>query len=365
MEYIDHLIYSFLALTSFFLINKIGEKMVTSDYEQISVSLPIDKAPAFNIVYRVLTPALLLILYAIILSQIGFDYLNRNIAFCNYYYIIIRIAIIFIYQRVFLVNWTRQFITYFGILSITYFLDRKYLSSATKILPEPSTLINELWIIILIFIYNLLNSITIKSEELRSRKERYILDTFQKLQNKFNIILNNSKAQFLVPEIYSIMIYENFNRPILFRSAESLFKKMGFPIKTTGIMQVASNSILSDVKSIQMSVTLLRNLLINKIQKTDFNDLAYYLENHKSLIDDTLSQYNKRSDYIYEIDFIRSTIYEKKLIPTSFEKYQIRLNRLIIRYLIRKKKEATELDYYGKKVNLNSLRKEYFKKRKK
>ncbi|WP_108961587.1 hypothetical protein [Leptospira ellinghausenii] len=365
MEYIDHLIYISLAFISFFLINKIGEKMVTSDYEQISVSLPIDKAPAFNIVYRVITPALLLIIYAIIFSEIGLDYLNRNIAFCSYYYIIIRILIIFIYQRALLINWIRQFITYFGILSVTFFLDKNYLSTATKILPDPSTLINEIWIIILIFVYNLLNSITKNTEELKSRKEKYILDTFKKFQKKFHININTSKSLFLAPEIYSIMIYENFNRPLLFRKAETLLKKIGFAIKTTGIMQVASRSTLTDVSSIEKSITLLRNLLVKTIQKSNFNDLAFYLESHKSLIDDTLAKYNKRSDYINEINFIRSTIEENKLIPISIENFETRLNRLIIRYLIREKKKTKDMDYYGKKVNLISLRKKYFKKRKK
>ncbi|PKA10482.1 hypothetical protein CH372_19165 [Leptospira meyeri] len=365
MEYIDHLVYILLAITSFFLINKIGEKMVTSDYEQISVSLPIDKAPAFNIVYRVLTPALLLILYAIIISQIGLDFLNRNIAFSNYYYIIIRILIIMIYQRVFLVNWIRQLITYFGISAITYFLDRNYLSSATKILPDPSTLINEIWIIILIFVYNLLNSITINSEELKSRKEKYILDNFQVLENKFGKIINNTKTQLFNLEIYSIMIYENFNRPFLFRKTESLLKKIGFPIKTTGIMQVTSKSALSDIQSIQKSITLLRNLLLKSIKNANFNTLAYYLEVPKNLLDEVLALYNKRSDYINEIDFIRSTIHEKKAIPTPTDKSEIRLNKLIIWHLIRKKKEAIELDYWGKKVNLIALRKKYFKKRRK
>ncbi|GBF44622.1 hypothetical protein LPTSP2_39250 [Leptospira ellinghausenii] len=130
-------------------------------------------------------------------------------------------------------------------------------------------------------------------------------------------------------------------------------------------MQVASRSTLTDVSSIEKSITLLRNLLVKTIQKSNFNDLAFYLESHKSLIDDTLAKYNKRSDYINEINFIRSTIEENKLIPISIENFETRLNRLIIRYLIREKKKTKDMDYYGKKVNLISLRKKYFKKRKK
>ncbi|MBW0436060.1 MULTISPECIES: hypothetical protein [Leptospira] len=342
--------------------------MVTTGYERISISLTIDTAPAFNIVYRILTPALLLIFYAAILSNTDYDYLNRKIAFVNYYYVSIRILVIIIYGRTQVVNWRRQLITFLGIILVTYFLDENYLHSSTKILPDPVNLINELWIIILIFIYNLLNKIGVSPEDSDKRKKNYILNKYNIFSKKWKDLVLKSKGEILYSMIFSIMIYENFNRPWIFRKTENLLKKLKFPILTTGIMQFNSTSNLSDEESIKLCIKFLRRRLIKVLKDGTQSSLrAYHFiqgPSYNAFLDDIIQQYNVRSDYYREIAFINEIIESKLNSEINQERNTFRLNKLIARYLILN--ENTEVpDDSGPfgDIDYESLKRTYFKRK--
>ncbi|MEI1280021.1 hypothetical protein V6Z05_16940 [Leptospira venezuelensis] len=359
----EHIAFLFLSMVSFLIVNNIGEKIVTTGYERVSVSLPIDNAPAFNIVYRVLTPILLLVGYSVALSYTSYDYLNRNIAYVNYYYIGLRIAAIVIYQRILVVNWIRQIITYVGIIAITNFLDENYLANSTKILPDPTNLINELWIIIIIFTYNLLNKISVSPEDLDRRKTKYILKRYQNFSNKWGEYIVKSKGEIVFLEIISIMIYENFNRPFLFRKLETLLKYLKLPIHSTGIMQVQTDEILDDKRSIFLAVRFLRNAIISVLKGSPYSSLRYYYSSPSMLINEVVGKYNAKHDYWTEIDYIKDIINTKYGGNLNNEKVLYQLKRLVAKYMILRDghPEREDVNYYRPEIDIGELKSIYFK----
>lgn len=60
--------------------------------------------------------------------------------------------------------------------------------------------------------------------------------------------------------LLSIAILEDMNRPYWFRILERLLYKIGFNIKTSGLMQVASPYPVTDEESIDISAKLVRSL---------------------------------------------------------------------------------------------------------
>ncbi|WGE52565.1 hypothetical protein [Actinobacillus equuli] len=81
--------------------------------------------------------------------------------------------------------------------------------------------------------------------------------------------------------IYSIMIYENFNRGLVIRFLERVlfFTRC---IKTTGVMQVNSPSELSDIDSIRIggNILILKYREILSSEKNEYNAIRESIKNY-------------------------------------------------------------------------------------
>lgn len=92
-----------------------------------------------------------------------------------------------------------------------------------------------------------------------ARYDRYILRTYRYLQWRYGTHLTQlSNHQRLT--LYTIMLAENMNRPIGLRLVEWLAKLTYYRSYslTTGIMQVNSKHLLSDVSSVQLAAKMIR-----------------------------------------------------------------------------------------------------------
>jgi len=90
-------------------------------------------------------------------------------------------------------------------------------------LPDFKTIANELWIIILIFIFQVVNGVKLSNDGQIRRKEKYLIAKYKYFKREYgNVIAANTKNDALEIIAYAILIYEDFNRPLVARWIEYL-----------------------------------------------------------------------------------------------------------------------------------------------
>ena len=109
----------------------------------------------------------------------------------------------------------------------------------------------------------------VKQSELRNRVTRPEIIAFQIVKSKCSIrkrvdeaIVRYGAVNNLDPNILrSIFMIENHFRPDWFRKLEWLFYKIGFGVKTFGLMQVSVSHPVTDEESIELAAQLVKHLL--------------------------------------------------------------------------------------------------------
>ncbi len=206
-----------LGIALFFIINWIGRNSTTFGYLSLSVFVKADEAPAFNLIVRIISPIVYLLISAATLYYLGLDNYVDNFYMVSFYYITTRLLVNLLTDRYLLINWPKQILYWIIIMSLSYFIYIKIIITRNNLLPDFSNLANELWIIICVFLYQLFNNTTTANESTIDRKERYLkrkFVLFRKMYSEDIEVLKNSR---LISLAYAILIYENFNRPYLYR----------------------------------------------------------------------------------------------------------------------------------------------------
>lgn len=304
----------------FFVINVIGNFAPTNlRYFQISGFLETDEAPAFNYSFRVLTPVVFIILLSALLYALNLNYLVINIYMVAIYYVGFRAIFNIFIGRFLLVNWKKQLLYGISIISLSYFIYIKIIITKANLLPDFANLSNELWIIIIIFLYNLVNNIQVPNKGIQHRKLNYITIMFNRIKTKYHdIIIRYSDNNRFHQIAYAIILHENFNRPKLFRWIEyikSFFSKEG----TYGIMQVKSEERLNDKESVERGVAMLHNQFLklqeefkDKLQTSSgdgyYNSIDYFEDEFQSAL---IRGFNHCDDYKYEIMELVTYLNEK------------------------------------------------------
>lgn len=129
------------------------------------------------------------------------------------------------------------------------------LESVEQILPSPRSLLDQLWILIIMFLYSVLNNLQIGRKGTVKRKNDYIQTRYLRFKRKYDSfikdILHNDFYEALT---YSIMIYEDFNRPIVIRWIEYLRFFITKKPHTLGIMQIMTNTYINNEDSIRLAI---------------------------------------------------------------------------------------------------------------
>ncbi len=242
-----------LGILLFFIINWIGKHSYSIGYMEISMFLKTEEAPALNYMIRVLTPIVYLVICSSILYYFDLDKYVKNIFLVNLYYIMFRLTFNLLTNRGMLINWKRQILYWLSILSISYILYEKIIKIKTNILPDFTSIANELWIIILVFIFQLANNFRFSSEDTIKRKEKYLSKRYSYFKRIYGEIIRKktTKTNFLEPVIYGILIYEDFNRPKIIRVFENLKQRITRKPHTLGVMQVKTKKIITDFESVK------------------------------------------------------------------------------------------------------------------
>lgn len=309
-----------LALVLFFLINWLGKHSVSVGYMNLSIFFKEDSAPAFNFLLRSLTPIMYLFITSSILYWLNFDAMVNNIWLVVVYYFVFRIIFNLLMSRARLLNWSYQFSLALITIYVSFFSYDKFIKNKETLLPNFSSMTNELWIIIALFVYATMNNVRLSPKAAKKRKDAYLDHMYKYFLKKYSAKAKDKVATpELEPLVYAIMIYENFNRPLVARAIEHLFFSFG-KSKTLGIMQVTTDRRISDEESLEMAIDKLNHDYEASRVEEEANSAKW--RNHmseeevqkmltQSTLRSTTRKYNPSDNYVREVMDVHYLIVKK------------------------------------------------------
>lgn len=234
-----------------------GKLSIASGYYHISFIQGAEDAPLFNVVFRVLAPTVFLVLTATFFYANGFEESLQTFWLVTVYYFLLRWAYNLLMERNALLNWPKQIVTATLGISLSYFATRHILTDREVLLPSGRGLSDQLWIVIIGFIYFTATRITwpLIGSSAQERKAEYLRHQFDLAQKRFaRVIVSSASSRAAEALSYSVLLYESFNRPRLYQAVE---KSVLFPIgiaNSLGPMQVPTPVRLDDRDLVRLGV---------------------------------------------------------------------------------------------------------------
>ena len=285
-----------LALLLFFITNWIGKHSYSIGYVDISLYVQDEDAPAFNFIIRVFTPIVYLIVTSATLYQLGLDRFVSGYYMVSMYYIMVRLTVNIAQGRAQLINWPRQFMYYASILILSWVVYTKFLLTKTNILPDLSNIANEMWIIIFLFVYKIINELNFDSSASEGRKQRYLASNYRNFRGLYGAIIDKELTNdVLKAVVYAIIIYENFNRSRTVRWLENISFLLTQKPHSLGVMQFPTERFIDDKQSVALGT--------QKVRKSYEAVVANYTPAEDDYYDESLiynpiiSKYNGGSAY--------------------------------------------------------------------
>lgn len=308
-----YLVFIGLALVEQIIMKILTKEIVHLQYEYISIKYSefkfadkTDKPYGLNVILKLFGPVIYMVIIAGIFYEIGRHYLVEDIYLITIFYYFIRwINIIFILERKELNDWKKDIVVCTLGMILNLIVYQMFIIRTDRIFLSIDELREGVWLGIITFLFvlarnHMYNNIYVKAKESVNRKEKYILNKYKYFYNKYkNIIEENNKE--LESLIYSIMIYENYNRPPLFRVLEYI-KCIASGEATLGVMQVKTKKIISNRTSVKQGC---------KIIEDNYDKYNVSIQNQDELISKILASYNGGSCYKDEVLYIREVIEEK------------------------------------------------------
>ncbi len=245
-----------LALAIFFGLNWIGRHSSHLGYETPSLFDSANGSIALNFIIRAFAPTVMMIIASSVLIQINQAGLTQNIYRAIILYFLIRVAYIVLWNRSLIVSWPKiLFQCAAGIGSAVWAYD-SLVVPRDPLFPDVNTIGNELWLAIAAFLYAMVNTLEAPKEPSTRRTNRYILVSYRNIRAQFgDLIVGKMQHNALELAFFSILIFENYNRPSFAR-----FWERNLPTgrsKTYGIAQVRSAVPLSDRQSVERAKDIL------------------------------------------------------------------------------------------------------------
>ena len=288
-------IHFFAAIILFYIINWIGSKSISVGYIQMSIVAEEESYPAFNFLFKAIAPVIIMILFIALAQATHFESFTVHCYLIVVYYWFIRTSVVILYGRGSLTNWSTQFFYWITSIGLSFYV-YKLVDKVDKILPDPDSLRDEMWILIILFLYSTFNKMTFDRKGTLKRKEKYLKETYKRLKSRYNkIISKECDNYFFTQVIYAIMIYENFNRPKIVRWIENICFWLTKKPHTLGIMQVTSSKWITNEQSILLAIKKVTSDCNNIIN--DFvNDIGGF--SLTAVVGKIAGKYNKDDDYV-------------------------------------------------------------------
>lgn len=305
----------------FFTVNLIGKHSYSLGYMEMSLFVRKEEAPAFNVLIRVFIPIVYLIITSSILYYLNFDRFVQDFYWVNIHYIVFRLIFNLVTNRGALLNWKRQVFYWTSTSLLSYLVYEKLIKVRTNLLPDFTSIANEIWFIILIFLYQIANNLTFSQEATVQRKETYLKRRYIYFKSTYgNLITELTKNHILESIVYAVLIYEDFNRPKIVRIIENISFRICGKSKTLGVMQVRTEKLLSDLESVELGTQKIVAAYNSYISNITNENPGYEWEAKNNIIND----YNVGSRYCNEVselaDMIKNQFYDDSLDELVSEK---------------------------------------------
>lgn len=283
-----------LAIALFYFVNWLGRHAPERDYVPLSLMVRESSMPAFNFVFKILTPIAIYVLFIVFCQKIS---ALQTLLNCCYLivvdYWLFRLFYILATGRAKLMNWF-LFALYAVIsISLAYWI-YTLMEQVTEILPNARSLVDQLWILIIIFLYQLVNNLTINRGSTEKRKTKYVVSQFQKFKQQYGAYIS-SQCKDVIEEVavYSIMVYENFNRPKIIRWVENVCFYITKKKHTLGIMQFTTDKYIDDETSVQLATNKILSDWQHIVDECKYTDccVSYEIEE--------LARFYNGGDYSY------------------------------------------------------------------
>ena len=305
---LTEVVHVLLAGLLFFLVNWVGGHSISSGYHQISLFEKVEDAPAFNVLFRVIAPLVFMILTAAIWYTFGLDDFVRNYYTITIYYFLLRWLFNVLVGRALLIHWWRQLALALVTVMLSVGVYRAVLTSRTLLLPDPKQLRDQLWIIVILFLYHVVNRVSpIGGHDYVARRAAYVRAKYKAFRARFgDIVTAETQEQPLEVLAYAVLMYESFNRPPIYQFIESyILYPMGLS-RTFGPMQFRSTTRLSADESVTLGIRKLkRDFAASNVEvygpEVESGGTSGNWWDRKKVIDMTARKYNIRSDYAHKV----------------------------------------------------------------
>jgi len=248
---------------------------------------------------KVFGPIVYLIIVSSLLYKLELDQFVKNIYIVSVYYSILRFIVILLTNKTQFVSWPR-YLGHSSLLIIFSYLSYKFLiAEKQNIIPDLKSFANELWIIILVFLYQIINKIEFSNESSKRKKELYIRSKYRDFNRRYGLKIRSTlKNQKLEALIFAIMIFEDFNRPKVVRFLEiiSFYVHLKRKPHTLGIMQYKTSSYINDQKSVSLALKKIKLDCLELSKEDDASNKYEYFFVRK-----IIERYNGGSLYNVEV----------------------------------------------------------------
>lgn len=285
-------------------INIINYDYVTLKYSSFRFSAAKDSPTGLNMIIKIFLPPIYIVILSGILYNLGYNNLVKNIYLVQViYYIIKWIVCIVILNRKILINWKNEFFSFVTSFLLSYLIYYSFIVKTTQIFISVEELRDGIWIGIITFFFSIIikiiyNQTKLNLEKQKEKNRAYIRKSYNKFKKQYgHIIKTRDKA--LRNLTYSIMIYENYNRPAVVRIFEyAKFLITGYA--TLGVMQVWTWTFITNEESVIKGYKIIKDAykLHEKLQLEDKLQKIIFL-------------YNKDNKYVEEVMYIYCVLEEQ------------------------------------------------------
>jgi hypothetical protein len=285
------LLHLFLAFVLFLLVNWIGKHAVEFGYSSTTLFDDANENLALNFFIRACAPAVFIVVLSMAFVAAGYQQLRLGIVWVPVYYYLVRAFAILLLNRQRLTSWLRYLVHAIAGTAVSVAVYDLLILPNRSLFPNLETAGNELWLVIVAFFYAVSNQVSLSSSPGEKRRLGFVEDSYRKLRSRFgNFVDNQTEDDLLKLIVYSIMVYENYARPPALRQIERLmFWKKN---RSTGVMQVKSPTVLSDLESVKRGT----EILLNAWTRPSSADMSY-----NSKVRDTIVSYNPDDAYFWNV----------------------------------------------------------------
>lgn len=257
----DHVFYGIVAVAVIFIVNIFGFLMKDKGYSNMHSFMSTEQR-VFNVVFRIVAPVVVWCFFIWILSYAGFVVQKQDSWFVIVYYWCIRVFLCFVLgqrdEPILLGTIPKAVLS---CLLAYYFAQFIIGEDIMKLIPSTESVVFQFWIMVAIVAIGLVSG------------KRAIFDyekQFFEMQSMAESLLPKRFQQDIALQslFYSFAMIEDYYRPKTFRWFERIAAHFKLA-KTTGVMQVKSDRVLSDRDSICASFPIIEKIWDEYLEKAD------------------------------------------------------------------------------------------------